>query len=248
VDVPLDHADPDGTQIQLAVSRIRHSVPEDQYQGVMLVNPGGPGNSGLELATLGRWVPRHVGDAYDWIGFDPRGVGSSEPSLSCIPRYFHGDRPAYVPTTQELESRWLARSERFADACQEEAPDLLQHMSTIDTARDMDLLRQALGVDQINYYGFSYGTYLGQVYATLFPGKISPDQCRNQWVERCVRTWRSHCGSRQSLGLARNTPGVDEDPKRNGEERSDRVQRRGSRVTFRLLDLLQGDLVAERPR
>lgn len=172
LDMPLDHGDPTGPTIQIAISRIRHSVPEDEYQGVMLVNPGGPGGSGLGLATLGQYVPRHVGDAYDWIGFDPRGVGSSEPSLSCIPNYFHGDRPQYIPTTEAIEAKWLARSQRYADACQENAPDLLPHMKTIDAVRDMDLIRQALGVDQINYYGFSYGTYLGQVYATLFPGKL----------------------------------------------------------------------------
>jgi pimeloyl-ACP methyl ester carboxylesterase len=118
------------------------------------------------------YVPRHVGDAYDWIGFDPRGVGSSEPALSCMPNYFHGNRPPYVPTSQEIEDRWLARSERYADTCADENGDMLDHMTTTDAVRDMDAIRVALGVEQINYYGFSYGTYLGQVYATLFPGKL----------------------------------------------------------------------------
>lgn len=172
LDVPLDYADPSGPQIQLALSRILHKVPGDEYQGVMLVNPGGPGGSGVGLVTLGQYVPHHAGDAYDWIGFDPRGVGASQPSLSCIPKYFHGDRPPYVPKTEELETTWLGRSERYADACEANAPELLPHMSTIDAARDMESIRLALGVDQINYYGFSYGTYLGQVYATLFPGRI----------------------------------------------------------------------------
>jgi pimeloyl-ACP methyl ester carboxylesterase len=172
LDVPLDYADPSGPQIQLALSRIRYTVPDDQYQGVMLVNPGGPGGSGLGLVTLGQYVPDHAGDAYDWIGFDPRGVGSSQPSLSCLPHYFHGDRPPYVPTTPELEATWLGRSESYADACEADAPELLTHMSTIDSVRDMDSIRQALGVEQINYFGFSYGTYLGQVYATLFPGNM----------------------------------------------------------------------------
>ncbi|MFB3737779.1 MAG: alpha/beta fold hydrolase [Candidatus Velamenicoccus archaeovorus] len=172
LDVPLDHADPTGTQIQLALSRIKHTVPDDQYQGVMLVNPGGPGGSGLGLVTLGQYVPNGAGDAYDWIGFDPRGVGSSVPSLSCIPKYFHGDRPPYPPTSQTILDTWLSRSERYADACAANGAELLPHLTTIDAARDMDGIRQALGADQINYYGFSYGTYLGQVYATLFPGKL----------------------------------------------------------------------------
>jgi pimeloyl-ACP methyl ester carboxylesterase len=170
--VPLDYDDPSGEQIELALSRVRHSVPDDEYQGVMLVNPGGPGGSGLTLSILGQFIPKRAGNAYDWIGFDPRGVGSSRPALSCIPKYFHGDRPPYVPKTDALESTWLKRSEMYADACAAAQPDLLPNMTTADVARDMDGIRQALGADQINYYGFSYGTYLGQVYATLFPGKM----------------------------------------------------------------------------
>ncbi len=172
LDVPLDYANPGGTQIQIALSRIKHTTPDAKYQGVMLVNPGGPGGSGLGLATLGGYVPRHAGDAYDWIGFDPRGVGSSEPSLSCLPNYFHGDRPPYVPRTHALVKRWRGRSQKYANACQAKAAALLPHMTTIDAAKDMDRIRQALGVARINYFGFSYGTYLGQVYASVFPGRI----------------------------------------------------------------------------
>ncbi len=170
--VPLDYSNPGGAQIQLALSRIKHTTPIGQYQGVMLVNPGGPGGSGLGLADLGQFVPNHAGDAYDWIGFDPRGVGSSVPSIHCIANYFHGDRPPYVPVTKKLVTTWRTRSEHYANKCDANASALLQHMTTIDAAKDMDSIRQALGVAQINYYGFSYGTYLGQVYATLFPGNI----------------------------------------------------------------------------
>lgn len=170
--VPLDYDDPTGAQIQLAVSRILHTTSEAEYQGVMLVNPGGPGGSGLGLVTLGQYVPQHAGDVYDWIGFDPRGVGESEPSISCIPGYFHKNRPPYVPTTDELETTWLDRSARYADACEASAAALLPNMTTIDAARDMESIRVALGAPQINYFGFSYGTYLGQVYATLFPANV----------------------------------------------------------------------------
>lgn len=170
--VPLDYAHPQGGKIQLAVSRVRHTTPASQYQGVVLVNPGGPGVPGLGLSIIGQFVPHHVGDAYDWIGFDPRGVGSSRPALSCLPNYFHGDRPPYVPTTHALLTVWLDRSKAYADACERDAPALLPHMKTTDSARDMDSIRSALGAQQINYYGFSYGTYLGQVYATLFPTHV----------------------------------------------------------------------------
>jgi len=171
--VPLDYAHPEGAKITLAVSRVPHTSPDAAYQGVMLTNPGGPGGSGLNLAVLGRFVPDHAGDAYDWIGFDPRGVGASRPSLSCAGRYFHLDRPSYVPRNRHLMRVWLGRSRHYAHACAR-APGhrLLAHSRTRDTVRDMESLREALGQATINFYGFSYGTYLGQVYATLHPTRV----------------------------------------------------------------------------
>ncbi|MFF5173203.1 alpha/beta hydrolase [Micromonospora sp. NPDC000089] len=170
VEVPLDYAKPAGTKIKLAVSRIAHKSAD--YQGVMLVNPGGPGGSGLTLSVLGEYVPNGAGEAYDWIGFDPRGVGSSEPALSCDGNYFSYNRPYYNPVTPALEKTWLARSKGYADACAKAGGALLDHVKTIDSVRDMDSIRKALGRDQINFYGFSYGTYLGQVYATTYPQRV----------------------------------------------------------------------------
>ena len=169
--VPLDYDHPNGEKIQLAVSRVRHTVADAQYQGVMLVNPGGPGGSGLDLSTLGQYVPNGAGDAYDWIGFDPRGVGSSVPSLTCDGNYFSYDRPFYVPVTPGLEYKWLRMSKDYAKDCKQNGA-LLQHIKTTDSAKDMESIRTALGADKINYYGFSYGTYLGQVYSTLFPDRV----------------------------------------------------------------------------
>lgn len=167
--VPMDHANPGGRQIKIAVSRVKHTTRK--YQGIMLLNPGGPGGPGLELAALGRLLPRSIGGGYDWIGFDPRGVGASKPALSCRPSYFHGDRPPYVPANQQQVRTWLQRSKSYADGCRKYGA-LLGHMKTTDSARDMDLIREALGAKQINYYGWSYGTYLAQVYATLFPSRV----------------------------------------------------------------------------
>lgn len=186
LEVPLDYADPGGTKISLAVSRVTHKTP--QSQGIMLVNPGGPGGSGLGLSTLGSSVPDHAGDAYDWIGFDPRGVGASKPALSCDPDYFTYDRPSYLPTTPKVEQTWLTSSKSYATACAKNGA-LLEHMKTTDVAQDMDSLRKALGQAQINYYGFSYGTYLGQVYATLYPQRVrrmvldSSVDPRNVWYQ-----------------------------------------------------------------
>ncbi|HEV8556774.1 MAG TPA: alpha/beta fold hydrolase [Actinophytocola sp.] len=172
VEVPLDYAKPSGTKIQLAVSRVKHKTPDSEAQGPMLVNPGGPGGSGLIYAIFGEFVPDGGGDAYDWVGFDPRGVGSSRPALSCIPDYAGYNRPFYVPITPNLERTWLKRSQDYANACDKAQSSLLDHLKTIDSVRDMDSIRKALGAPQINYYGFSYGTYLGQVYGTLFPDKF----------------------------------------------------------------------------
>jgi pimeloyl-ACP methyl ester carboxylesterase len=100
----------------------------------MLVNPGGPGGSGLGLSPLGTLVPGHVGDSYDWIGFDPRGVGSSVPALSCRPDYFQGPRPPYVPSTAALLRVWLDRSASYAAGCAtSDTARLLPHMTTVDS-------------------------------------------------------------------------------------------------------------------
>jgi len=175
--VPLDYSAAAGASgksasVKLAVSRIKHTVPDREYQGVMLVNPGGPGGSGLILSVLGEYVPKRAGAAYDWIGFDPRGVGDSVPALACDGDYMGYNRPAYVPTSRALEKTWLARAKGYAAACARAGGPLLSHLRTTDTVRDMDSLRAALGAEQINFYGLSYGTYLGQVYATQFPGRV----------------------------------------------------------------------------
>ena len=167
--VPLSYQRPDGRQIQIAVSRVRHSSGAADYKGAILVNPGGPGGSGLGMSTLGYSVPHGVGDDYDWIGFDPRGVGASRPALRCIPHYFHLDRPDYRPRTAALRDAWKHRTRHYANRCAARHPRLIRHLSTAEVARDMDRIRQALGVDRISFYGFSYGTYLGEVFATLFP-------------------------------------------------------------------------------
>ncbi len=170
--VPLDHSRPNGEKIQIAVSRIRHTVPAAKYQGVAFVNPGGPGGKGRALSVLGSLIPKQAGAAYDWIGFDPRGVGASKPALSCDEDYTGYNRPPYVPTTAAIEKTWLERAEGYAKACEKSGGALLDHLKTLDTVRDMDLLRVALAARKINYYGFSYGTYLGQVYATRYPERV----------------------------------------------------------------------------
>jgi pimeloyl-ACP methyl ester carboxylesterase len=170
--VPLDYAHPGGTKIKVAISRVKHKSAAADYQGVMLVNPGGPGGSGLIYSVLQPAIPNNVGLDYDWIGFDPRGVGSSVPSLTCDGNVAGYNRPYYVPVTRQLEKTWLARSKAYAQACARAGGPLLDHLKTTDNVADMESIRKALSQKQINYYGFSYGTYLGQVYATLHPNQV----------------------------------------------------------------------------
>ncbi|MEV1295571.1 alpha/beta hydrolase [Pseudonocardia sp. NPDC049635] len=198
--VPLDHAEPGGEQIEIAVSRVRHTVPDEQYQGVMLVNPGGPGGPGLGLSRLGGAVPGNAGAAYDWIGFDPRGVGTSRPALICDPGYGGYDRPDHRPE-HGAEAAWLPRTKAYAQACGERGGALLEHLRTEDTVRDMDLLRAALGAEQVNFYGFSYGTMLGQVYATMFPERV-----RRMVLDGIVdpRAWWYQANQNQNVAFERN--------------------------------------------
>ncbi|MGQ0632283.1 MAG: alpha/beta hydrolase [Sporichthyaceae bacterium] len=176
--VPLDWARPDARTIRIAVSRIRARVPERERRGVMVGNPGGPGGSGLNLALLGDLVPGGIGDRYDWIGFDPRGVGASRPALGCDPSYFTGRLPDYRPTGRALprgqEISWIAKSRAYARACGRRHGDLLEHMKTVDTVRDLEAIRLALDAPRLGFYGYSYGSLLGQVYATLFPDRTGP--------------------------------------------------------------------------
>ena len=198
--VPLNYSDPTGATIKIAVSRIKHTSSAAKYQGVILTNPGGPGGSGLDLNTFLIPTLKAEGSAadkaaiadYDWIGFDPRGVGSSVPAITCAPFYFSGNRENYNPRTKQILNYWLTRSARYDQRCATHSAAqsaLLDNMTTVDTARDMDSIRQALGQSQITYYGFSYGTYLGQVYSTLFPSHVrrlimdSNVDPRNVWYQ-----------------------------------------------------------------
>jgi pimeloyl-ACP methyl ester carboxylesterase len=172
--VPLNYADPGGRHITLALDMVPATAPRSQQQGIMLVNPGGPGADGLVWApALAQGLARGVASDYDMVGFDPRGVGSSAPALSCDPGFFSsGPRPNYDPSSAAAEQVLINRAKTYASDCERRFGWLLPYMTTQDAARDMDSIRAAFGVAKINYYAFSWGTYLGQVYATLFPGHV----------------------------------------------------------------------------
>ncbi|MEU6551977.1 alpha/beta hydrolase [Streptomyces sp. NPDC046915] len=169
--VPLDHAHPAGAQITLALSRVPHTAKT--YQGPLLVNPGGPGGSGLTLAGfVASALPRQVAGQYDVIGFDPRGVGRSTPALDCASGSFRPVRPDTVPATPALEKAGVTRAKAFAAACGKKYASVLPYMDTVSAARDLDTVRHALGAEKVSYFGYSYGTYLGAVYAKLYPRRV----------------------------------------------------------------------------
>ncbi|MEU8842921.1 alpha/beta hydrolase [Streptomyces roseus] len=165
--VPLDYQHPEGRTLDLAMSRMKSENPAKR-RGVLLFNPGGPGTPGLRRPlALNEKMPKDVRDQYDLIGFDPRGVGRSSP-ISCGPltREEEGVGGAYRPETFASDVAW-ARG--IADKCREKSGDVIPYITTRNTARDLDVIRAALGERRISYLGYSYGTYLGTVYSQMFP-------------------------------------------------------------------------------
>jgi pimeloyl-ACP methyl ester carboxylesterase len=170
LEVPLDYARPAGQTISIAVVRL----PADDPRGSLLLNPGGPGASGIDYARAADIVvSREVRQRYDIVGFDPRGVGRSAP-VSCLSGAELDEFLAIdgSPDTAEEEQALLRDWSALGAGCVERRPRVTAHMGTRDAARDMDILRAALGDRRLNYLGKSYGTYLGATYAELFPRRV----------------------------------------------------------------------------
>ncbi len=171
--VPLDYRHPSGRKITIALSEVPATAPASQQQGDLLVNPGGPGGPGRTLAAaVAQGLDPNVAAEYNIIGFDPRGVGASVPALHCDPNFFAGVRPNYIPASAAAEQVLINRAKAYAAGCEQRFGRLLPYLTTQDAARDLDSIRVALNQPKINYYAFSYGTYLGEVYATLFPNRV----------------------------------------------------------------------------
>ncbi len=210
--VPRDYADPTGATTTVTVLKVP-ARRKNQRLGSLVVNPGGPGGSGVQYAAAAdSIVGGPVRDRFDIVGFDPRGVGYSHP-IDCVgdaalDRFLGADPTPDGPAGE----RDFARTSRaFATACGANAGPLLGHVSTADVAKDMDVLRAALGEAKLNYLGKSYGTFLGATYAGLFPDKVGrfvldgvvPPDLTDQEVnlgqakgfELATRTWAEHCVS-----------------------------------------------------
>ncbi|MFI9819351.1 alpha/beta hydrolase [Streptomyces sp. NPDC052013] len=181
VRVPLDYARPDGAQIRLTVSRVRatgkdpaNSKRKVPRQGALVHNPGGPGASGMHFPLIGllpQW--KRIAAAYDLVGYAPRGVGRSAP-LSCQDpgTFLDGPTQAPVHPSEAYKKKRIAQAKAYARGCAERAGDRLRHYTSLNNARDLDVLRAALGERRLTFVGASYGTYFGALYATLFPGHV----------------------------------------------------------------------------
>ncbi|MFH8350147.1 alpha/beta hydrolase [Streptomyces sp. NPDC018045] len=189
VTVPVDYAKPGGRTIEIAVDRIGNTGGKKERQGSLIYNPGGPGGSGMKFPTrvTGKnavWAK--TAKAYDFVGFDPRGVGHSAPISCADPQEFvKAPKADPVPDSEADKRAQRQLAKEYALGCKERSGALLPHLTTPNTARDLDVIRAALGEKKLNYLGVSYGTYLGAVYATLFP-----DHVRRMLVDSVVNPSR----------------------------------------------------------
>ncbi|MEU1528986.1 alpha/beta hydrolase [Streptomyces fagopyri] len=181
VEVPLDYAHPDGKRIRLTVSRsaatgkdarnAKHRVPR---QGSLVYNPGGPGASGMYFPLFGalpEW--KRIAAAYDLVGYAPRGVAGSAP-LSCKDPKRSVKGPTQSPTypSESYKKERIAEAQAYARGCLERSGQAIRHYNSLNNARDLDVLRAALGEPKLTFMGASYGTYFGALYATLFPSHV----------------------------------------------------------------------------
>jgi pimeloyl-ACP methyl ester carboxylesterase len=169
LDVPLDYERPDDEQTTLQLGRL--AAGGDRI-GVLLVNPGGPGASGMELLPgARRLLPKKVRDRFDIVSWDPRGVGQSSPvrCLDDLDAFYAVDRSPDTAAEQEAN---VDAARELVQACKQRSGKILPHLSTLSSARDIDAIRAAMGEEQISFLGFSYGSLLGARYADLFPKRV----------------------------------------------------------------------------
>jgi pimeloyl-ACP methyl ester carboxylesterase len=217
--VPLDYLHPRGRKIHLAV--IRHRASHRAHRiGTLFFNPGGPGGPGTDaLPLVLDLFPAALRERFDILSWDPRGVGASS-AVQCFAtadaeqRFFRGIPDGFPVGKAEMD-KWIRGFRAFGRRCERRNGGLLRHVSTADTARDLNLLRRAVGDRRLSYWGVSYGSFLGATYANLFPKRVRAiivdgDVNPKAWVHRQIKanggrflgTWlrqRSDRGSVKTL-------------------------------------------------
>jgi pimeloyl-ACP methyl ester carboxylesterase len=229
--VPLDYAKPDGDTISVAVLR-RPAGQPNQRIGSLVINPGGPGAAGL--STAARLFPQGkasgLSDRFDFVGFDPRGIGASEPAVHCLT---DAERDAQRAEDNELDTSTagVAKTEAelkdYAAKCTQRTPKgnaMLANVGTRDVVKDLDVLRSALGETKLTYLGFSYGTRIGSTYAETFPnnvralvldGALDPDQdpvdqlvAQGEGFQKAFDDFVDWCLKRQDCALGHDKAGA----------------------------------------
>ncbi|WP_151480264.1 alpha/beta hydrolase [Streptomyces albicerus] len=178
VTVPLDYAHPDGKKIKLTVSRVKATGKDGKRkvarQGSLVFNPGGPGGSGMYFPLIGL-VPewKRIAAAYDLVGYAPRGVGASAP-LSCQDpkRLLKGPTQSPTYPSESYKKERIARAKAYARGCLQRSGPGIRHFTSLNNARDLDVLRAALGERRLTFMGASYGTYFAALYAEMFPSHV----------------------------------------------------------------------------
>ncbi|MEU6790606.1 alpha/beta hydrolase [Nonomuraea wenchangensis] len=168
--VPIDWDAPGGATVDLAVARRKATVPASRI-GSLVVNPGGPGGSGVDFVVHGSgYFSAELRGRFDLVGFDPRGVGRSHP-VKCSAALVR-ERPHPLIGSQADMDAWVSYNRRLREDCRARTGPLYDRVSSLDVARDVEALRAALGDDKLTYYGVSHGTLIGQAYAERFPGRV----------------------------------------------------------------------------
>jgi pimeloyl-ACP methyl ester carboxylesterase len=226
--VPLDYANPTGRTITLGVIR-RPAGQPDRRIGSLLVNPGGPGASGMQAAAelVDKIDGNALGQRFDLVGFDPRGIGASDPDVRCLTDAEH-DADRLVDET-DASPAGVARTEAdhrdYAQKCaQRTGDDVLSHVGSRDVAKDMDVLRSALGDPKLTYLGYSYGTRIGSTYAEQFPqnvrallldGAVDPTQnpvdvetAQAAGFQQAFNQFAAWCAPRQDCALGHDPAGA----------------------------------------
>lgn len=174
LEVPLDADDPTGRTVEIGLSRTPATGSSSQRRGTLVVNPGGPGGSGMSFAALAKiGFPAEITSRYDIVGFDPRGLGASDP-IECL----SADRREEIVETESPEDPAAAAAlgdavaKEIAEGCRSDDAELFERMGTSYVVDDLDAIRAALGEDRLNYLGLSYGTRIGAVYADRYPNRV----------------------------------------------------------------------------
>jgi len=205
--VPFDYSDRSGRTITLAV--VKHAATDPARRiGTLFMNPGGPGGQGTtQITGWLQFVPEVLRERFDVVSWDPRGIGAST-AVQCFPSAeteadFLGEF-ADFPVGHRQEQGYISTWRQFGRACGRRAGDLLSHVSTAETARDLDLLRRAVGDRALTYWGLSYGTFLGATYANVFPdkvralvldGNVAPSAWTNAGEHKVMQTISQRIGS-----------------------------------------------------